>query len=133
MIFVMTNNNKNLRKFRVFLKNSNKIKIKKTKRNFKKKFPNSSKQLDYIQNRYILKKLLSLLIKKGKKIKAYHLLFKTFIFIKLITGQNPIFFILASIKSVKPYVKTIKVRKGGRVYEVPVPLNKKKQLFLTLS
>ncbi len=33
----------------------------------------------------------------------------------------------------KPYVNIMKVRKAGKVYEVPVPFKKKKQLFIILK
>ena len=67
MIYIMSNNNKNLRKFRVFLKNSDKIKIKKTKRGFKKKFHNS---LEPIKLYFILQEPLGLRLfskKSGKE------------------------------------------------------------------
>ena len=57
---------------------------------------------------------------------------KTFLIIRLITKISPFSLVLFCIKKLKPYVKVVQVRKAGKVYEVPVPLNKKKQLFLVL-
>ena len=90
-------------------------------------------RLQLIQKRYILNKLINLLNKKGKKTKAFRILFQTFLRIRLITKKSPLFLILTAIKKLKPYVKVIKVRKAGKIYEVPIPLNKKKQLFLVLT
>jgi small subunit ribosomal protein S7 len=102
---------------------------KKKKSFFKRKNPTNK----FIQKRYIIKKLVNLLTKKGKKIKAYRILLKTFIRLRIITQKSPIFLILFCIRSLKHYVKVVKVRKAGKIYEVPVPLNKKKQLFLILT
>jgi ribosomal protein S7 len=44
-----------------------------------------------------------------------------------------LFVILKSFKNLKSYVELIKIRKAGKVYDVPVPLKKKKQLFLVIN
>lgn len=108
----------------------------KFKRNrvLKRQIQNKRKKLrlTLVQKRYIFKKFINLLNKRGKKIKSYRILLKTFVRIRLITKKSPLFLILHCIKKLKPYVKVVKIRKAGKIYEVPVPLNKKKQLFLVL-
>lgn len=123
------------------VKNFRKIALKKKKTLYKRKkylkiklrSKEKKLRLQLIQKRYILNKLINLLNKKGKKTKAFRILFQTFLRIRLITKKSPLFLILTAIKKLKPYVKVIKVRKAGKIYEVPIPLNKKKQLFLVLT
>ena len=85
------------------------------------------------KKRFIFKKLVNFLNKCGKKVKAYNLVLNILILLKLSTKKSPFFLIFLCIKKLKPYVKVVKVRKAGKVYEVPVPLNKKKQLFFILQ
>jgi len=120
------------------IKKFRKLALKKKKTKFKRnrlikkqlRFKHKNLRLKLIQKRYILNKLVNLFNKKGKKVKAYHILLNIFLRIRIITKKSPFFFILTAIKKLKPYVKVVKIRKAGKIYEVPVPLNKKKQLFL---
>jgi small subunit ribosomal protein S7 len=81
----------------------------------------------------IVNKLINTITRKGKKTKAYNIILKTLINIRVITGKSSLFVILKSFKNLKSYVELIKIRKAGKVYDVPVPLKKKKQLFLIIN
>ena len=81
----------------------------------------------------IINKLINTITRKGKKTKAYNIILKTLINIRVITGKSSLFVILKSFKNLKSYVELIKIRKAGKVYDVPVPLKKKKQLFLIIN
>jgi ribosomal protein S7 len=115
-----------------------KIKIKKKKiepikLNKNINIPKNIKYLNFkITRRLIIKKILNLIIKKGKKNKAFKILVNILLKIKIITKKSPYLILLSGIKNLKPYVEITKVRKAGKIYEVPVPLTKKKQLFLVL-
>lgn len=115
-------NRKSKKNFQRFHKKKKKIKI--TYRKSK---------VSRISRRLIVKKLICLIIKKGKKNKAYNIFLQMLLKIKLITKRSPIIVLLQGLKNLKPFVEVIKVRKAGKVYEVPVPLKKKKQLFLILN
>lgn len=84
-------------------------------------------------SRYILRKLINLLIKKGKKIKAYNFLLHVFFKLKIITNISPFLLILTGLKYLKPLVDLIKIRKAGKIYEVPVPFKKTKQLYISIK
>lgn len=81
----------------------------------------------------IVNKLINTITRKGKKTKAYNIILKTLINIRVITSKSSLFVILKSFKNLKSYVELIKIRKAGKVYDVPVPLKKKKQLFLIIN
>ena len=67
----------------------------KFKRNrvLKRQIQNKRKKLrlTLVQKRYIFKKFINLLNKRGKKIKSYRILLKTFVRIRLITKKSPLF------------------------------------------
>lgn len=96
-------------------------------RNLKKK------RLKLIHSRYILNKMIKFFIKKGKRVKSFRFFFYSFLRIRLITRLSPVYFFFYSLKNLKPFLKVIKVRKAGKVYDVPAPLSKKKQFFLILK
>ena len=81
----------------------------------------------------IINKLINTITRKGKKTKAYNIILKILMNIRIITSKSSLFVILKSFKNLKSYVELIKIRKAGKVYDVPVPLKKKKQLFLIIN
>lgn len=115
-----------------FKKRRNRYKVFRLNKKIKRKLLKKNR-LNFIHSRYIIKKFINLLIKKGKKVKVFRFLFNVFLRIRLITRRSPILFFLYAVKQLKPFAKVVKVRKAGKVYDVPTPLSKKKQLFLTLN
>jgi small subunit ribosomal protein S7 len=113
-------------------KKRNKWRLKKKLR-FKNKASRLKLRKIVKKKRFLFNKLVNLLNKKGKKTKAHRMVLNILITIRFLTGYSPFFIIYWFIKELKPYVKSIKVRKAGKVYEVPIPLTKKKQLFLVLT
>jgi ribosomal protein S7 len=83
--------------------------------------------------RYILNKIINSLIKKGKKNKTYKMILSVFIKLKIITGISPFFFILKGLSYLKPFVDIFRMRKAGKVNEVPISIKKKRQLYFTLK
>ena len=86
-----------------------------------------------IYSRLILLKTISHLIKKGKKATANKILQNTFIKIRLITKKNPWILFCYAMNNLITYVETVKVRRAGKTYEIPVPAKKKRQLFLAFK
>lgn len=114
----------------IYFKKLNKIHISEKKHFVTKNNFNSKYLTKFFINRFVLKKFINMLVKKGKKSKARNILKKTFINIKEITGKNPYIVLFTSLKKLKPYIETKKMRKAGRVEEIPVPLKKRRQSFL---
>lgn len=81
-------------------------------------------------NRYILKKIINFLTKKGKKVLARKILKKIFINLREITGKNPYIILYLALNNLKPHIGTRKMRKAGRIEEVPVPFKKNRQTYL---
>lgn len=84
-------------------------------------------------NRYLLKKIINFLTKKGKKTVARKILKKIFINLREISNKNPYIILYLALNNLKPHLETRKMRKAGRIEEIPVPLKKKRQTFLVFK
>lgn len=84
-------------------------------------------------NRYLLKKIINFLTKKGKKTLARKILKKIFINLREISLKNPYIILYLALNNLKPHLETRKMRKAGRIEEIPVPLKKKRQTFLVFK
>ena len=91
------------------------------------------KKIKLKYHRFLIQKLVNNFNKKGKKIKSQKFVKNIFLKIKLCFNKNPIILFAIALKKLKPFIETIKVRKSGKNYEVPVPLKKKRQLFIVLK
>ena len=96
--------------------------------NKKKSYLNNS-----IQNNSLILKFINYLMKKGKKSIAENLLFETLKKIKFNYKQNPIKIFYLAIKKALPYIELKPTIKRGRTFQVPTPINYKRQLFLAIK
>ena len=103
------------KKQKLLLRFFKKLRLKKNKK-LRKQYLRKIFVKRQIQKRYILNKFINMLNKKGKKPKAYKLLLKSLIHLKLITKESPFYIIFICIKVLKPYVKNIKVQKASKFY-----------------
>jgi small subunit ribosomal protein S7 len=97
-----------------------------------------NKQIDSPQNSnimlvsLILHKLISQLMKNGKKPKAEKMLKKVFT-ILFLKGLNPIDTLLLAVLNVKPILEVRNVRLRGKSFQVPFPLQFSRQISLSLK
>jgi len=91
------------------------------------------KKINLNFHRFLIQKLINIFNKKGKKVIASLFVRQIFLKLKLSLNKNPILLFLFMLKKLKPYIEIIKVRKSGKSYEVPVPLKKKRQIYLAFS
>ena len=91
------------------------------------------KKHNNIFHRFLIQKLINIFNKRGKKVIAQAFVRNIFLKLKLGLNKNPILLFLCTLKKLKPYVELIRIRKSGKSYEVPVPLKKKRQIFLAFS
>ncbi len=96
--------------------------------NKKKSYLNNS-----IQNNTLILKFINYLMKKGKKSIAENLLFDSLKRIKYFYKQNPIKVFYVAIKKALPYIELKPTIKRGRTFQVPTPINYKRQLFLAIK
>ena len=68
---------------------------------------------------YIVNKLVSLCTKKGKKKKAYKVVYSALFLLKSFFKINPIYFIKQSVLQIKPFVFLQKITKGKKVFIFP--------------
>jgi len=78
-------------------------------------------------------RLLSWLIKDGKKGKALKILKKVNILLKIETGQNPDAVIIKAIDNIKPIVGLRTYKKANLTYLLPYILKPRKSEFLALK
>jgi len=86
-----------------------------------------------IQNKNLLLKFVNYLMKKGKKSTAENLLFNAFKIIKYKHKQNPIKVFYIAIKKALPYIELKPTIKRGRTFQIPTPINYKRQYFLAIK
>lgn len=96
--------------------------------NKKKTYLNNS-----IQNNPLILKFINYLMKKGKKSIAENLLFNSLKRVKFHYKQNPIKVFYIAIKKALPYIELKPTIKRGRTFQVPTPINYKRQLFLAIK
>jgi ribosomal protein S7 len=87
-----------------------------------------------LQDHIILKKLLNILIKEGKKAQALRLVLAVIKFLniknnKKITGEE---IILKAVSNLKPQLYIEKQRKSRRIFYLPKIINSEKKINLAL-
>jgi small subunit ribosomal protein S7 len=87
---------------------------------------------NFLTTSLIIKKLIALLTKKGKKVKAEKILKK--IFFKISLTDNSILNVLSlAINNVKPLVEVRTVRARGKTFQVPFPIKTAHQINIALK
>ena len=97
--------------------------------NKKKSYVNNS----LLNNNNLIYKFINYLMKKGKKSIAENIIFETLKNIKFKYKQNPIKVFYTAIKKALPYIELKPTIKRGRTFQVPTPINYKRQLFLAIK
>jgi len=84
------------------------------------------------KNRVILK-FINILMKNGKKVKAEFLFRKSLKLIFLETRKDPFIIFFKALQNILSIVTVRFIRKRGRSYQIPFPLNNKQQLSLAIK
>ena len=91
------------------------------------------KKVNLFFHRFLVFKLVNIFNKNGKKVIAIRFVKNIFLKLKLVLKKNPIILFIFLLKRLKPFIEIVKVRKSGKNYEVPVPLKKKRQIYLVFK
>jgi len=100
-----------------------------------KKFTSSSSQLtpDPRYNSKLVSKFVNTMMVDGKKAVAQRIVYDAMdIIAKKITDVGPLEVVEKAIENVKPLIEVRSKRVGGANYQVPMQVNKKRQLSLSL-
>jgi small subunit ribosomal protein S7 len=84
--------------------------------------------MSHVLHTKIAQKLVTLMMKDGKKTKAEHVLLKALDHIRVVRKENPLTSMHAAVAKVSPAVEVRSVRVRGSSYQVPLPLSSERSL-----
>ena len=87
---------------------------------------------DPIYNSSLVTKFINIVMRRGKKSKAEHMLYHSFEIIKEKTGDDPLKVFKKALENVKPSLEVKSRRVGGSNYQVPVEVNPNRRLSLSI-
>ncbi len=83
-------------------------------------------------NSVTVAKLINVIMKDGKKIKAQNILYKAMDLVKEKTGKNPLEVLEKAIQNLKPELEVRSRRVGGATYQVPVEVRPERAFSLAI-
>ncbi len=87
---------------------------------------------DYKYNSVLVSKLINIILKDGKKLKAQNILYKALELVKEKTKKDPIEVLEKAIENLKPQLEVRSRRVGGATYQVPIEVRPERALSLAL-
>ena len=86
-----------------------------------------------INTKFIINKLINLLMINGKKYKSEKIVFNLLKLLKTNKVKNPLLLLFKALKNISPLVLVRSIRVKGRSFQVPIPLNELKQLNIGIK
>jgi len=87
---------------------------------------------DYRYNSVLVSKLINIVMKDGKKLKAQDIVYSAMDLVKEKTNKDPLEVLNKSIDNLKPALEVRSRRVGGATYQVPVEVRSERALSLAL-
>jgi len=117
---------------KINLKIMNLIKIIKTKKESKKSFIFSNKEI-FQKYKFLLITFSKLLMISGKKSKTEKIIFQLFKSLSFKNQKFPLLIFFKALKNISPRVIVRSIRVRGRSYQVPIPLKETKQIIIGMK
>lgn len=86
-----------------------------------------------INIKFIINKLINLLMINGKKSQSEKIIFNLLKLLKINQNKTPFSLLIKALKNISPLVLVRSIRVKGRSFQVPIPLNKFKQLNIGMK
>ncbi|WP_127942956.1 MULTISPECIES: 30S ribosomal protein S7 [unclassified Mycoplasma] len=87
---------------------------------------------DLVFNSKVITKLINTIMKKGKKVLAQKVLYRSFDLVKEKTNQDPMEVFKKAIENITPQLEVRTRRIGGANYQVPVEVTERRKMALSL-
>lgn len=87
---------------------------------------------DHKYNSILVSKLINIVMKDGKKLKAQNIVYKALEIVKDKTKKNPIEILEKAIENLKPQLEVKSRRVGGATYQVPVEVRPERAFSLAV-
>ncbi|MFN4245343.1 MAG: 30S ribosomal protein S7 [Brevinematia bacterium] len=87
---------------------------------------------DYKYNSVLVSKLINIVLKDGKKLKAQNIVYKALELVREKTKKDPIEILEKAIENLKPQLEVRSRRVGGATYQVPMEVRPERALSLAI-
>lgn len=98
----------------------------------KKAYKKHTPQPDHKYNSELVSKVINVVMKDGKKLKAQNIVYKALEIVKEKTKKNPLEILEKAIDNLKPQLEVRSRRVGGATYQIPVEVRPERALSLAI-
>lgn len=98
----------------------------------KKAYKKHTPQPDHKYNSLLVSKIINVVMKDGKKLKAQKIVYKALEIVKEKTGKDPLEILEKAIENLKPQLEVRSRRIGGATYQIPVEVRPERALSLAI-